>query len=98
MITRLEIDGFKSFERFELELQPFTAIVGPNASGKSNSFDALKFLARLSQTDIRNAMNDLRGEPEELFRTTAFGSLNSMTFAIEVLLEPEGTDAFGTEV
>ncbi len=95
MLTRIEIDGFKSFEKFSLDLRPFTAIVGPNASGKSNLFDALRFLSLLAQTDIRTAMQDLRGLPEELFRQTAAGSTDYMTFALEVLLEPSGIDAFG---
>lgn len=68
MLTRVEIDGFKTFDSFTLDLRPFTVIVGPNASGKSNLFDALRFLSLLSQHDIRTAMQDLRGEPEELFR------------------------------
>src|SRR5437899_133733 len=95
MLTRVEIDGFKTFEAFSLDLRPFTAIVGPNASGKSNLFDALRFLSLLAQTDIRTAMQDLRGLPEELFRQTASGSRESMSFAVEVLLERRGTDAFG---
>lgn len=95
MLTRIEIDGFKTFENFALDLRPFTAIVGPNASGKSNLFDALRFLSLLAQTDIRTAMQDLRGQPEELFRQTASGSTDHMAFAVEVLLEPQGTDPFG---
>jgi predicted ATPase len=95
MITRIEIDGFKTFEAFSLNLRPFTAIVGPNASGKSNLFDALRFLSRLAQVDIRTAMQDLRGLPEELFRQTASKSADRMKFAVEVLLERKGADAFG---
>lgn len=95
MLTRIEIDGFKTFENFALDLRPFTAIVGPNASGKSNLFDALRFLSLLAQTDIRTAMQDLRGQPEELFRQTGSGSTDHMTFAVEVLLEPQGIDPFG---
>src|ERR1019366_493102 len=95
MITRIEIDGFKTFEGFSLDIQPFTAIVGPNASGKSNLFDALRFLSLLAQVDIRTAMQDLRGLPEELFRQTANKSADCMTFAVEVLLERRGTDSFG---
>jgi AAA15 family ATPase/GTPase len=67
MLTRIEVSGFKSFESFGLDLRPLTAIVGPNASGKSNLFDALRFLSFLAQFDIRTAMQDLRGKPEELF-------------------------------
>jgi predicted ATPase len=97
MLTRIEIDGFKSFRRFGLDLRPLTAVVGPNASGKSNLFDALRFISLLAQQDIRTAMLDLRGQPEELFRQTPAGAETSMTFAVELLLDREGTDAFGTE-
>ena len=97
MITRIEIDGFKTFEDFSLDLHPFTAIVGPNASGKSNLFDAIKFVSRLAQTDIREAMRDLRGTPVELFRLTKPRKRQArMAFAVEVLLAPGGVDAFGT--
>ena len=95
MITRIEINGFKTFDNLKLDLRPFTAVVGPNASGKSNLFDAIKFVSRLAQTDIREAMQELRGRPEELFRHTATGRSDRMAFAVEVLLEPHGTDAFG---
>lgn len=96
MLTRIEIDGFKTFEDFSLDLQPLTAIVGPNASGKSNLFDALRFLSLLAQYDIRTAMQGLRGEPEELFRQTPSGIANCMSFAVEVMLGRKGADAFGT--
>jgi predicted ATPase len=95
MLTRIEIDGFKTFERFSLDLEPLTAVVGPNASGKSNLFDALRFLSLLAQYDIRTAMQGLRGEPEELFRQTAAGICDCMSFAVEVLLGRTGVDAFG---
>lgn len=96
MLTRIEIDGFKTFHSFGLDLRPLTAVVGPNASGKSNLFDALRFLSLLAQQDIRTAMQDLRGEPEELFRHTQHGITHSMSFAVEVLLGRRGVDAFGT--
>jgi predicted ATPase len=96
MLTRIEIDGFKTFEGFSLDLEPLTAIVGPNASGKSNLFDALRFLSLLAQYDIRTAIQGLRGEPEELFRQTPLQSSDCMSFAVEVLLSRKGIDAFGT--
>ena len=98
MLARIEIDGFKSFEAFSLDLRPFMAVVGPNASGKSNLFDALRFLSLLAQHDIRTAMVDLRGEPEELFRRTASGTSACMFFAVEVLLGRKGVDAFRKEL
>lgn len=95
MITRIEIDGFKTFDKFALDLRPLTAIVGPNASGKSNLFDALRLISALAETDIRSAMQDLRGEPEELFRQTLDGPRDLMTFAVEVYLDQQGVDDFG---
>ena len=97
MITRIEIDGFKTFQEFSLDLGPFMAIVGPNGSGKSNLFDAVTFISGLAQNDIGGAMRALRGTPVELFRRTqARRRMRVMTFAVEVLLRPDGVDAFGT--
>lgn len=95
MLTRIEIDGFKTFEKFELDLRPFTAVVGPNASGKSNLFDAMQLLAAVTDHDIHSAMQGLRGEPEEFFRQTSEAVSEQMSFAVEVLLDAEGTDDFG---
>jgi AAA15 family ATPase/GTPase len=44
MITQIELDDFKTFKDFKVELAPFQVIVGPNGSGKSNLFDALRLL------------------------------------------------------
>lgn len=95
MLTRIEVDGFKTFSDFSADLRPFIAVVGPNATGKSNLFDALRFIARLAETDVRQAMQDLRGEPEELFRQTRLGSQKKMKFALEALLPKTGMDEFG---
>lgn len=95
MLTRIEIDGFKTFAKFELDLKPMTAIVGPNASGKSNLFDAIQLISALSQADVRSAMKGLRGEPEEFFRQTVDGVSDCITFAVEVYLDRRGIDAFG---
>ncbi|CAN5552734.1 AAA family ATPase [soil metagenome] len=44
-IKELRIKNFKSLVNFKLEeLKPFCAFVGPNASGKSNIFEALEFV------------------------------------------------------
>ena len=99
MITRIEIDGFKSFERFELALPPFAVIFGVNAVGKSNLFDALRLLSNLATMDVRSAMQDLRGEPLEMFRWTSDGKPAAhMKFAVETLLNPKGRDPYGQDL
>ena len=74
MLTRIEIDGFKTFEGFQMDLGPLLVVVGPNASGKSNLFDAIRLLSHLAETDLRAAVKALRGEPHELFRRQADGA------------------------
>jgi predicted ATPase len=99
MLTRIEIDGFKSFERFSLDFGPFLVILGPNASGKSNLFDAVRFLSAMAGTDLRSAVKGLRGEPHELLRRDMQGqSVRKMSFAVEVLLNPEVGDPWGATV
>lgn len=99
MITRVEIDGFKSFDRLALDLRPFTVVAGPNASGKSNFFDALRFVSKLATDDLSNAAGAVRGDPVELFRRLGDGQVSSrMRFAVELLLDPRVEDAFGQVV
>jgi predicted ATPase len=99
MLTRIEIDGFKTFERAALDVPPFLVILGPNASGKSNLFDAIRFLSQLASADLRTASRGLRGEPHELFRRDAHGEPGTqMRLAAEVLLEREVRDPWGQEV
>jgi predicted ATPase len=96
MLTRIEIDGFKTFRGFALDLQPLTVIAGANASGKSNLFDAIQFLARLAESDLRTAASSLRGEPHELFHRAPDGSsADQITLAAEVLVEPSVRDPWG---
>ena len=63
MLTKIEIHGFKTFEDFKIDLGPFMVIVGPNASGKSNLFDAIRLLSRLAEKDLRSAVKELRENP-----------------------------------
>jgi predicted ATPase len=98
MLTRVEIDGFKSFEHFSIDLPPFAVVVGPNAVGKSNFFDALRLLSKLAEEDVHSAFQGLRGEPSELFRVGADGQLASrITLAAELLLDKKIYDAYGSE-
>lgn len=47
MLKRVRITGFKSLKDVEVELEPLTVVMGPNAAGKSNFFDALYLLQNL---------------------------------------------------
>lgn len=98
MLTRIEIDGFKSFEKFDVSLSPFVVILGTNASGKSNLFDAIRLLSNLATKDVSEALKDMRGEPLEQFRKDSNGHVREMSLAVEVLVDPTVRDPWGTEV
>ncbi|WP_329351077.1 AAA family ATPase [Streptomyces sp. NBC_01261] len=95
MITRIEIDGFKTFDQFSLDVPPFLVLLGANGSGKSNLLEAVALLGHVvrdssSQTLVRYAR---RGGPRELFRRRPDGSLvEEIHIGANVLLE---TPEFG---
>ncbi|GAA3114935.1 AAA family ATPase [Streptosporangium carneum] len=89
MITRIEIDGFKSFLNFVLDVPPFLVLVGPNASGKSNLFDAVGFVADeiAGQGGLLSAA---RGLPGEQFHRVVKGTpLPGFVVSVEALVAPE---------
>ena len=98
MITKIEIDGFKSFRNFSMEFTPFTVVAGINASGKSNLFDALELLSRLSTMSLRDAFPETRGTVNELF-TLIDGEnyMNKMSFAVELLVNRKIKDNWGID-
>lgn len=96
MITRIQIDGFKSFRNFQTEFSPLTVIAGANASGKSNLFDALHLLSRLAEVDLKTAFSSLRGEPIEQFTYYGDGQYtNTMSFVVDLLVNQQVKDNWG---
>ena len=47
MITHMEIEGFRSFRDAAFDLSPFTVLVGPNGSGKTNLLEAVDLAGQL---------------------------------------------------
>lgn len=99
MITRIEIDGFKSFVGFSINVSPFLAVLGANAAGKSNFFDAIQFLRHVTEGGLAKAVREARGDLEDLFRRRGDGThVDRLEFAVEVLLDPTVRDQWGAEV
>jgi predicted ATPase len=62
MITRVEIDGFKSLSNFELNLNSgLNILVGPNGSGKTNIVLFFEFLSKISRSQIGSAVSSVGG-------------------------------------
>ena len=65
MLTRLEVSGFKNLVDFALDFGPYTCIAGANGVGKSNIFDAIRFLSLLTESTINQAALQIRNAGEE---------------------------------
>lgn len=94
MITRLEIDGFKSFYNFSVDLKPFQVVIGPNGVGKSNLFDAIRLLSDVVRHDrVSEAFLQNRGEVGEQFARQPDGSAaTQIRLAAEMLISKRTTD------
>lgn len=100
MLTRLRVQGFKSLLDVEIFFGPFTCFIGPNAAGKSNIFDAIRFLSLLAKHPIMDAASQLRASggrpatPQTLF--TLFGDFVAPQIRLEadLLIEREVIDDY----
>lgn len=101
MITRLKISGFKNLVDVDLRFGPFTCIAGPNAVGKSNLFDAIRFLSYLANASLLEAASTIRagegktGDIRDLFHCVGNNYDNKMSFDIEMIIPHEGIDDLG---
>ncbi|WP_438008490.1 AAA family ATPase [Sorangium sp. So ce321] len=94
MITRFEVDGFKSLREFAVDLEPLTVFVGPNGAGKSNLLEALGLLGRLASMSLEEAFKLGRGRIADQFSRTGGEAGRTIRFAVEVSLRGP-SEAFG---
>lgn len=101
MLTRLEVDGFKNLVGFAINFGPFTCIAGPNGVGKSNLFDAIRFLSLLTNHTLMEAALQVRGsggesnDMRDLFWSGEDGHSNEFRIAAEMIVDPQVQDDFG---
>jgi len=101
MLTRLKVDGFKNLVGADVRFGPFTCIAGANGVGKSNLFDAIRFLsltanhslleAALRVRDEAGQNNDVRG----LFHRIGSESTGQISFEAEMIVPPQAVDDLG---
>ncbi|MEI2738089.1 MAG: AAA family ATPase [Chitinophagaceae bacterium] len=62
MITKIEVNGFKSLVDFKLKLKSgVNILVGPNGAGKTNIILFFEFLSHLINNQVGNAVSQLGG-------------------------------------
>lgn len=101
MLLRLRTSGFKNLHDLDVRFGPFTCVFGENGVGKSNLFDAIRFLHLMADHSIPEAVARLRETSSRRLQAgplfTAFGDYRApeMWFEADMLLEPEVVDDFG---
>ena len=101
MLTRLKVSGFKNLVDLDVRFGPFTCVAGPNGVGKSNLFDAIRFLSNLTTMTLTEAALSVRDEDarstdvRSLFHRTGMGYARQMCLEAEMLLPREGVDDLG---
>lgn len=86
MITKLEVNGFKSLNRFTLELNKgLNILVGPNGSGKTNIILFFEFLSFLCNNQVGTAVSKVGGAGS-IFRKVSFDEFEKeISFSVEGL-------------
>lgn len=101
MLTRLKVSGFKNLVDVDVHFGPFNCITGANGSGKSNLFDAIKFLSALSGSTLIDAAVSVCGErgktPDirSLFHCVGGKYDKEMSFEAEIIIPEQGIDDLG---
>ena len=64
MIKRLRLKNWRNFKEVEVNLRDRVYVIGPNASGKSNFLDVLRFLRDVAKPEgggLQRAVKDRGG-------------------------------------
>jgi predicted ATPase len=108
MIIRLHIRNYKNLKDVELYLGAFTCIAGVNGVGKSNLFDAIRFLSTLASKDntlvdaalqVRDEKNKKRSlnDIKNLFFFNGTEHEKTIFFEADMILPVSGADHLGQQ-
>jgi predicted ATPase len=101
MLTRLKVSGFKNLVDVDIRFGPFTCIAGANGVGKSNLFDAIRFLSALAERPLVEAALSVRdeesksGDVRSLFHRIGNDFEKEMSFEAEMIIPETATDELG---
>ena len=96
MLTRLKVSGFKNLVDVDVRFGAFTCIAGANGVGKSNLFDAIRFLSALADDTLLNAalsIRDAKGKTSDIrniFHRSGNNFSDAIAFEAEIIIPREG--------
>jgi predicted ATPase len=82
MIRKVSFRNFKAYRSLDLELEPFTVLVGPNASGKTTLLEGLQTAADLSSFGIEVEDTDWEWSRPNLQFVHSYGTSASVEFVL----------------
>jgi predicted ATPase len=74
-ITRIRAKNFRSLADVDVRLGPFTVLIGPNGSGKTNLLKVLQFLATMARVDLEEAVRQWGGFDHVQRQSAGLGSV-----------------------
>lgn len=98
MLTRLKVSGFKNLVDADVSFGPFTCIAGPNGVGKSNLFDAIRFLSALADKTFEDAalsvrdVDGLTGGVGAIFHRVGREAAKRVRFEAQMIIPSTGVD------
>jgi predicted ATPase len=93
-VTRLRLVNWRNFTRLDVRLERRAFLVGPNASGKSNLLDAVRFLHDI--VDIGGGFQEAIGRRHGVSRIRSLSARKDPTVAIEVEIGNDETRSIWT--
>ncbi|WP_283992632.1 AAA family ATPase [Streptomyces sp. 549] len=82
-LTRVRVKNFRSLSECDVRLGPLTVLAGPNAAGKSNFIDAIRFVRDALRSSPGQVLESRGGLAEVLHRSTE-GSAQADSFTIRL--------------
>jgi len=101
MLTRFKVNGFKNLMDVDVRFGPFTCVAGVNGVGKSNLFDAIRFLSLLASKTLIEAALSVRAEGgsasdlRNLFHRVGDHYEDRMSFEAEMIVPKKAVDDLG---
>jgi predicted ATPase len=97
-LTKITLEGYKSFRKLELELRALNVLVGANGVGKSNLISFFKLLGAVINTNLHRLVGEVGGADtflrygkkvtKRILINIEFGTVH-----YEVELKPDATDS-----
>ncbi len=88
-LEKIELSGFKSIKKLDLEMRDLNILIGPNGSGKSNFINFFQFMYKIVQKDLQFYVSSKGGADPFLH----FGKKETPEIKIKLYFPPNSYEA-----